>query len=95
MSSLKMPSRDSATKDVGWGQRLRQARQVRGIQTQEELARLLSIDRRVVSRWESGQVPQTASLIELANTLHLSLDWLLLSRGKLEQPDLAGSEGTR
>ena len=74
-----------------WGERLRQARLMRGLQTQDALAQLLNVNRRIISRWESGQLPQTSSLIELASALHLSIDWLLLSRGKMEQPDLAGS----
>ena len=46
--------------------------------TQSELAKLLGITRSSVNAWEMGiSVPSTQYLVELANTFHISTDYIL------------------
>lgn len=75
---------------TGWKDRLRSVRLRRGLATQEQLAQKLGIDRRIVSRWEKGQLPSTDKLMVVATALQVSLDWLLLGRGQMDLPALAG-----
>lgn len=57
--------------------RIKNLREKTGI-TQSELAKLLGITRSSVNAWEMGiSVPSTQYLVELANTFHISTDYLL------------------
>lgn len=64
---------------MNFSNKLRAARKDKGI-TQEELAEVLSVSRQAVSNWESEQgYPETEKLIELAKTLDVSIDYLLVN----------------
>lgn len=57
--------------------RIKNLREKKGI-TQSELAKLLGITRSSVNAWEMGiSVPSTQYLVELANTFHISTDYIL------------------
>ena len=57
--------------------RIRELRQKKQL-TQEELARLLGVDRSAVARWETGSnLPRAEKLITLAKVFGCSLDELL------------------
>lgn len=58
-------------------ERIKNLREKNGI-TQSELAKLLGITRSSVNAWEMGiSVPSTQYLVELANTFHISTDYIL------------------
>lgn len=60
-----------------FGDRLRQLRERQGL-TQEDLARAVGTNTGTVSRWERGLGnPQAAQLVQLAETLGASVDYLL------------------
>lgn len=60
-----------------FGERLRQYRRARGL-TQQELADLLGVSNKSVSRWESeGGYPDVPLLLPLARALQVSVDYLL------------------
>lgn len=92
-----MPSKPKQLQRSGpvngeFASRLIFARKQAGFQTQQALADALSIDRRVVSRWESGHtLPTTDKLLELADRLKISLDWLLRGLGSMPAPRPSGS----
>lgn len=55
--------------------------------TQESLAEALGVSRQAVSKWESGQaMPEAATLVELAELLHCSLDQLMRQEMSDELP---------
>ena len=57
--------------------RIRELRQKKQL-TQEELARLLGVDRSAVARWETGSnLPRAEKLITLARVFGCSVDELL------------------
>lgn len=57
--------------------------------TQESLAEALGVSRQAVSKWESGQaMPEAATLVELAELLHCSLDQLMRQELSDELPVL-------
>lgn len=57
--------------------------------TQESLAEALGVSRQAVSKWESGQaMPEAATLVELAELLHCSLDQLMRQELSGELPVL-------
>ena len=59
------------------GKRIRLARELAGL-TQERLAETMGVSRTAVSRWESGEIdPTIEHLVELAQTLKVSSDFLL------------------
>lgn len=60
-----------------FGDRLRQLRERQGL-TQEDLARALATNAGTVSRWERGLGnPQAAQLVQLAEALGATVDYLL------------------
>jgi transcriptional regulator with XRE-family HTH domain len=60
-----------------FGERLRQLRERHGL-TQEDLARAVGTNTGTVSRWERGLGnPQAAQLVQLAETLGATVDYLL------------------
>ena len=59
-----------------FGQRLRQYRRAKHL-TQQELADLLGVSNKSVSRWESGGYPDVALLAPLARALGVTVDELL------------------
>jgi transcriptional regulator with XRE-family HTH domain len=59
--------------------------QVRGDRSQRQFARDLGVFQQNVNRYESGTTPHTDFLITLAMKEGVSLDWLLLGRGKMRR----------
>lgn len=74
------------------GERIKQVRELRGFQTQMELAHALNVNNHSVSTWERGKAfPLTTDWIKLARLLAVSLDYLILGDTKalaLSNPDL-------
>ncbi len=59
--------------------------EVRGERSQRQFARDLGVFQQNVNRYESGTTPHTDFLITLALKENVSLDWLLLGRGKMHR----------
>ena len=59
--------------------------QIRGERSQRSFARELGVFQQNVNRYESGTTPHADFLITLALKESVSLDWLLLGRGKLRR----------
>jgi transcriptional regulator with XRE-family HTH domain len=56
--------------------------EVRGDRSQRQFARDLGVFQQNVNRYESGTTPHTDFLITLAVKEGVSLDWLLLGKGR-------------
>ncbi len=56
--------------------------QIRGDRSQRSFARELGVFQQNVNRYENGTTPHANFLITLALKENVSLDWLLLGRGK-------------
>jgi transcriptional regulator with XRE-family HTH domain len=56
--------------------------QVRGERSQRQFARDLGVFQQNVNRYENGTTPHTDFLITLALKENVSIDWLLLGKGK-------------
>ncbi len=59
--------------------------QVRGERSQRQFARDLGVFQQNVNRYESGTTPHTDFLITVAMKEGVSLDWLLLGKGKMRR----------
>jgi len=59
--------------------------QVRGERSQRQFARDLDVFQQNVNRYESGTTPHTDFLIRLALKEHVSIDWLLLGKGRMRR----------
>jgi len=59
--------------------------QVRGERSQRQFARDLGVFQQNVNRYENGTTPHTDFLITLATKEGVSLDWLLLGKGKMRK----------
>ncbi len=59
--------------------------QVRGNRSQRQFARDLGVFQQNVNRYESGTTPHTDFLITLALKENISVDWLLLGKGKMKR----------
>ena len=59
--------------------------EVRGDRSQRQFARDLGVFQQNVNRYESGTTPHTNFLITLAQKEHISIDWLLLGKGKMRR----------
>jgi len=59
--------------------------QVRGDRSQRQFARELGVFQQNVNRYESGTTPHTDFLIHLALKENVSIDWLLLGRGRMRR----------
>ncbi len=59
--------------------------QVRGDRSQRQFARDLGVFQQNVNRYENGTTPHTDFLITLANKESVSLDWLLLGKGRMRR----------
>ena len=59
--------------------------QVRGDRSQRQFARDLGVFQQNVNRYENGTTPHTAFLITLATKEAVSLDWLLLGKGRMHK----------
>ena len=58
---------------------------VRGDRSQRQFARDLGVFQQNVNRYESGTTPHTDFLITLALKEQVSMDWLLLGKGKMRR----------
>ena len=52
---------------------------------EDEFARYLGVFQQNVNRYESGTTPHTDFLITLATQEGVSIDWLLLGKGKMKR----------
>ena len=59
--------------------------QVRGERSQRQFARDLGVFQQNVNRYENGTTPHTDFLITVAMKENVSLDWLLLGKGKMKR----------
>ncbi len=59
--------------------------QVRGERSQRQFARDLGVFQQNVNRYESGTTPHTDFLITLALRENVSVDWLLLGKGRMKR----------
>ncbi len=59
--------------------------QIRGNRSQRQFARDLGVFQQNVNRYESGTTPHTDFLITLALKEQVSVDWLLLGKGKMKR----------
>ncbi len=59
--------------------------QVRNNRSQRQFARDLGVFQQNVNRYENGTTPHTDFLITLATKESISLDWLLLGRGRMRR----------
>jgi hypothetical protein len=59
--------------------------QVRGDRSQRQFARDLGVFQQNVNRYENGTTPHTDFLITLATKEGVSLDWLLLGKGRMKK----------
>lgn len=59
--------------------------QVRGGRSQRQFARDLGVFQQNINRYESGTTPHTDFLITLALKEQVSVDWLLLGKGKMKR----------
>ena len=57
--------------------------QVRGDRSQRQFARDLGVFQQNVNRYENGTTPHTDFLITLALKENVSMDWLLLGKGRM------------
>jgi transcriptional regulator with XRE-family HTH domain len=58
---------------------------VRGDRSQRQFARDLGVFQQNVNRYESGTTPHPDFLITLALKEKISIDWLLLGKGKMNR----------
>jgi transcriptional regulator with XRE-family HTH domain len=59
--------------------------QVRGMRSQRQFAREIGVFQQNVNRYESGTTPHAEFLIQLAMKEDISIDWLLLGRGRMRR----------
>ena len=59
--------------------------EIRGDRSQRQFARELGVFQQNVNRYESGTTPHADFLIQLALKENVSLDWLMLGRGRMRR----------
>lgn len=59
--------------------------QLRGDRSQRQFARDLGVFQQNVNRYENGTTPHTDFLITVAMKENVSLDWLLLGKGRMRR----------
>jgi transcriptional regulator with XRE-family HTH domain len=59
--------------------------EIRGDRSQRQFARDLGVFQQNVNRYENGTTPHTDFLITLAMKEGISIDWLLLGKGKMRR----------
>jgi transcriptional regulator with XRE-family HTH domain len=59
--------------------------EVRGDRSQRQFARDLGVFQQNVNRYENGTTPHTDFLITLALKENISMDWLLLGKGRMRR----------
>ena len=68
---------------------------VRGDRSQRQFARELGVFQQNVNRYESGTTPHTDFLIQLAVREGISIDWLLLGKGRMRRGRWPGGATNR
>lgn len=58
---------------------------IRGDRSQRQFARDLGVFQQNVNRYETGTTPHTDFLLTLATKESVSLDWLLLGKGRMKR----------
>jgi len=58
---------------------------IRGARSQRQFARDLGVFQQNVNRYEAGTTPHADFLIKLALKEQVSIDWLLLGRGRMRR----------
>ena len=59
--------------------------EVRGERSQRQFARDLGVFQQNVNRYENGTTPHTDFLMTVATRENVSLDWLLLGKGRMRR----------
>jgi len=59
--------------------------EIRGDRSQRQFARDLGVFQQNVNRYENGTTPHTDFLITLSTKENVSLDWLLLGKGRMRR----------
>ncbi|NRA07145.1 MAG: helix-turn-helix domain-containing protein [Myxococcales bacterium] len=59
--------------------------QVRGDRSQRQFARDLGVFQQNINRYENGTTPHTDFLLTLAMHENVSVDWLLLGKGRMKR----------
>jgi transcriptional regulator with XRE-family HTH domain len=67
------------------GKRLQTAMVARGIRKQIVLASELGVNESAISRWQKGAGLSLDHAVKLCEKLDISLDWLILGRGGMDQ----------
>ena len=81
------------------GMRLRTAMMANGYHKQHAFAVALNVSQSTVTRWLANGPMSLESAADICSLLDISLDWLVLGRGKMtseptaHRPDTAASEG--
>ena len=78
---------------MNFSENLRNIRTTRKL-SQEQLAELIGVSRQAVSKWEQGNgYPETEKVIQIAQALNVSTDYLLL--GKDNEPTVPAPKATK
>lgn len=75
----------SSPGDLARGRRVKESFERRDIRKLSALAAVLSVNESTLSRWQNGGPIATDSAVRLCRELDVSLDWLLLGRGCMDQ----------
>ena len=59
--------------------------EIRGDRSQRQFARELGVFQQNVNRYENGTTPHADFLITLSTKENISLDWLLLGKGRMRR----------
>ena len=65
----------------------RRLERIRGVRSQRQFAHNLGVFQQNVNRYENGTMPHANFLLTLAVKEGISLDWLLLGRGRMHYGD--------
>lgn len=74
------------------GERLKHAFTVKGIEKQMALAFDLDVHQSTITRWKEDGAMSLGSACRLCEILDISLDWLILGRGFMDQHKLGTDE---
>ena len=75
------------------GEQIREALQARGVRKQQALAAELKVHESAVTRWKENKQISLDNAVALAAALDISLDWLLLGRGSMDEHRAARAAG--
>lgn len=83
-AKAEYPAEDNKDFTKRRGQRIRHAARLRGLEKSVALAAALNVSPATVSKWQNGGKISLESVCNIAYTLDISTDWLLLGRGWAE-----------